>query len=72
VSRRRGYQLIDSVSFVRKLESVNVNQNAEMVHIETPVLPSNERQIRPLLTDLQHDGERIHVWAEVAKAGTES
>ncbi len=69
VSRSRGFRLIDSVSFVRKLESVNVNENAKIVHIEKPVLPSNERQIRPLLTDLQHDGERIHVWAEVANSG---
>jgi hypothetical protein len=36
---------------------------------ETPVLPSNERQIRPLMTDLSHDSERLHVWNEVTNSG---
>jgi len=45
-----------------------VNQNTELVYSESPVLPKNEAQIRPLLTDLQHDGERIHVWQEVVQA----
>lgn len=69
VSRRRGYQLLDSVNFVRKLEHANVNGNDEIVHKKEPVLPSNEWQIRPLLTDLAHDGERIHVWQEVVNSG---
>jgi len=38
--------------------AVNRTQNAEMGPVENPVLPTSERQIRPLLTDLQHDGER--------------
>jgi len=69
VSRRRGYQLVDSVSFMRKLEAVNVRQNIELAHTKAPVLPSNERQIRPLLTDLNHDGERLKVWQDVVQDG---
>jgi len=46
-----------------------VAQNAELGHKEEPVLPSNERQMRPLIEKLKHDGERIHVWAEVANSG---
>ena len=69
VSRRHGQRLICGVEFIRKLSAPDATQNAEMGRIETPVLPSNERQIRPLLTDLQHDGERLHVWQEVVQAG---
>lgn len=69
LNRSRGYQLLDSVSFVRKLEHANVHQNAILVDKKMPVLPSNERQIRPLLTSLKHDGERIHVWQQVVQSG---
>jgi len=47
----------------------NLTKNAEIGQAEKPVLPKNEAQIRPLLTDLQHDGERLHVWQEVVQAG---
>ena len=57
------------VTFIRKLSAPEANKNTEIVRLKAPVLPSNEGQIRPLLTDLQHDGERIHVWAEVANSG---
>jgi len=46
-----------------------VHKNTEIVHIEKPVLPSSERQVRPLIDYLKHDGERIHVWQEVVQAG---
>jgi hypothetical protein len=69
ITDRHGRRLMCGVDFLRKLTETNRTQNAEMGPAETPVLPSNERQIRPLLTDLQHDGERIHVWAEVVQAG---
>ena len=65
----RGYQLLNAVDFLRKIQAPKVNENAKIVYSEQPVLPSNEWQIRPLLRDLQHDGERIHVWAEVANSG---
>jgi len=69
ITDRHGRRLMCGVDFLRKLTETNRTQNAEMGPAETPVLPSNERQIRPLLTDLQHDGERIHVWSEVVQAG---
>ena len=69
ITKMRGYQLLNSVEFVLKLSTPKVNQNTELVYSEPSVLPTNERQIRPLLTDLQHDGERIHVWQEVASSG---
>lgn len=69
MSRSRGYQLLDSVSLMLKLSSPDVHKNAEIVDTKPAILPSNEGQIRPLLTDLQHDGERIHVWQEVASSG---
>jgi len=69
ITDRRGQQLMRGVTFIRKLSAPEANENAKIVRLEKPVLPSNEWQIRPLLTDLQHDGERIHVWAEVANSG---
>lgn len=67
--RRYGQRLLNGAEFVLKLEHLNAAQNSEMGRIKASVLPSNERQIRPLLTDLNHDGERIHVWNEVANSG---
>jgi len=58
-----------STVFVQKLIANNVAQNAELGDKKEPVLPSNERQIRPLVEKLKHDGERIHVWQEVVQAG---
>jgi hypothetical protein len=52
-----------------KLGCVSDPQNEKMGIKETPVLPTNERQIRPLLTDLNNDSERLHVWNEVANSG---
>ena len=66
---RYGQRLMRGVEFIRKLTSPEANKNTEIVRLKAPVLPSNEGQIRPLLTALQHDGERIHVWAEVANSG---
>lgn len=69
ITKMRGYQLLNAVNFLRKLEAAKVNQNDKMVYSETQLLPTNERQIRPLLTDLEHDGERIYVWQEVVNSG---
>ena len=69
ITDRRGQQLMRGVTFIRKLSAPEANENAKIVRLEKPVLPSSEWQIRPLLTDLSHDGERIHVWAEVANSG---
>jgi hypothetical protein len=65
----RGYQLLNSVEFILKLTAPKVNGNEKIVYSETPILPSNEWQIRPLLTDLKHDAERVHVWNEVTNSG---
>ena len=46
-----------------------MRENEKIAHKETPVLPSNEWQIRPLLTCLEHDGERIYVWNDVVQTG---
>lgn len=69
---RRGQQLMRAIEFILKLTTPEANKNTEFVRLEAPVLPANEGQIRPLLTDLNHDGERIHVWNEVAKAAVKT
>ena len=47
----------------------NVNQNAFLVHISPADLPRNERQIRPLIENLEHNGERLKVWSDVVATG---
>ncbi|MBF0260089.1 MAG: hypothetical protein HQK62_14895 [Desulfamplus sp.] len=49
--------------------SQKVSQNGELGHFSEPILPKNERQIRPLLEKLKHNGERIKVWCEVVGTG---
>jgi len=66
---RYGQRLMRGVEFIRKLTSPEANKNTEIVRLKAPVLPSNEGQIRPLLTDLQHDGERLKVWQDVVQDG---
>jgi len=61
-SARYGRMLISGVEFVQKLEyntKFDSDKNGTIVPISAPVLPQNEGQIRPLLTCLNHDGERI-------------
>jgi hypothetical protein len=67
--RTYGRRLLNSVEFILKLTAPKVNGNEKIVYSETPILPSNEWQIRPLLTDLKHDAERVHVWNEVTNSG---
>ncbi len=64
-----GRRLLNAAEFILKLECSDDAKNAEIGIKTKPVLPKNEAQIRPLLTDLNHDGERIHVWQEVVQAG---
>jgi len=64
--------LISGVEFVQKLEyntKFDSDKNGTIVPISTLVLPQNEGQVRPLLTCLNHDGERIKVWADVVQDG---
>ena len=70
--RSRGYQLMKSAEFIQIAEKFipqNVHQNNKLVDKIEPVLPKNERQIRPLLEKLKHNGERIKVWCEVVGTG---
>ncbi len=45
-------------------EAENVTQNAVLGNISPADLPRNERQIRPLIEKLEHNGERLKVWAD--------
>ena len=70
--RKRGYQLMQSAEFMQIAEKIvpeNVAQKDELCNISESILPKNERQIRPLLEKLKHNGERIKVWCEVIGTG---
>jgi len=72
IARRTGYQQLAAAEFIQKLEHSSKIDSAELcaiAHKNTPVLPANEGQIRPLLTCLNHDGERLKVWADVVQDG---
>lgn len=64
-----GYRLLNSAEFVLKLTAPKVSGNEKTGYSKTPVLPENEWQIRPLLDDLNHDGERFYVWNDVVQTG---
>ena len=77
ISRRRGYQLMDSAEFMLmavKKHTEIVHKNEEIVHNEEPVLPKNEGQVRPLIEKAKSDGEKLnngeklHVWDNVVKS----
>jgi hypothetical protein len=72
LSARHGQRMIAGVEFVQKLDYCNKNDSEkgdQLVALNPPVLPQNEGQVRPLLTCLNHDGERIKVWADVVQDG---
>ena len=72
IARRTGYQQLAAAEFVQKLDFCSKNNTVEMcaiAHKNAIELPANESQVRPLIECLNHDGERLHVWQEVAKAG---
>jgi hypothetical protein len=67
-SRIRGHRLMKSAEFMQiaqKNLTEKVAQNGELGDFSEVILPKNERQIRPLLEKLKHNGERIKVWCEV-------
>jgi phage N-6-adenine-methyltransferase len=67
-SRQRGYQLLDAASLTQKIEflqSENLTEKGENCKQIVDILPANEGQIRPLLTSLKTDSERIAVWKNV-------
>ena len=69
---RQGQRLIRSAEFMQialKNHADNATENYKFGRVEDVVLPTSEWQIRPLLEKLNHDGERLHVWAEVISCG---
>ena len=72
IARRTGYQQLAAAEFIQKLEFCGKKDSDELcaiAHKTDAVLPANEGQIRPLLTCLNHDGERLKVWADVVRDG---
>jgi len=64
----RGYQLLDAASLTQKIEFLQseiLTDKDEKLPPLVQLLPENERQIRPLLTSLKTDSERIAVWKNV-------
>lgn len=69
---RRGQRLMRSAEFMQILEKnpvENAAQNDKMGRQEDVILPKNERQIRPLIEKLEHNGQRIEVWARAVDSG---
>ena len=50
-------------------DAEKVAQKAILGDISPADLPRNERQIRPLIEKLEHNGERLKVWADVVATG---
>lgn len=83
ISRRHGHRMTTAAEFMRSALKIasekpalegdsgaeNVTQNAVLGHISQADLPRNERQIRPLIEQLEHNGERLKVWADVVATG---
>lgn len=72
ITRSRGYRLLSGVELVQKLAYCTENDSEKLSPIgdkKTIDLPENEAQVRPLIECLEHDGERLHVWQEVAQSG---
>lgn len=69
ITRQTGYRQLASAEFLQKLSYIDSVKMSPMGDKNTINLPENERQIRPLIENLATDGERIHVWQEVAQSG---
>lgn len=83
IGRTRGHQMVSAAEFMRTaLKFVsekpalegdsgadNVHKKGVFVNISAPDLPRNEGQIRPLIEKLEHNGERLKVWADVVATG---
>ena len=69
---RRGQQLMRSAEFMQiavKNQAKNANEKDKNVRIENAILPKSEWQVRPLIEKLNHNGERLKVWANVVETG---
>jgi len=63
-SEQHGYRMIDSAETYQLLDHEKLTQKDDLGELSEPVLPENERQIRPLL-ELETYGEKAHVWRTV-------
>jgi len=52
-----------------KNQAKNANEKDKNVRIENAILPKSEWQVRPLIEKLNHNGERLKVWANVVETG---
>jgi len=67
--KRRGYQLMKSAELMQIMTNQKVHKKEEFVHKKEPVLPANEGQTRSLIEKLEHNGQRLKVWASVVETG---
>ena len=58
-SEQHGYRMIDSAETYQLLDHEKLTQKDDLGELSEPVLPENERQIRPLL-ELETYGEKAH------------
>ena len=66
---RQAEKVNKNAVFVDFSPAENVTKKAGFGHISPADLPRNERQIRPLIEQLEHNGERLKVWADVVATG---
>ena len=64
-SKQRGHQLMNSAEFMLQITYQKVNKKGKSVDFSEPVYPANEGQVRPLINNLKHNGERLKVWGDV-------
>ena len=72
IKKSQGYRLLSGVELVQKLAFCTENDSGILSPIgdkNAIELPANESQVRPLIDCLSNDGERLHVWQEVAQSG---
>ena len=62
-AKASGYQLVGAADFTQKLQL----KTSAIADKKAEVLPENESQVRPLLTGLKTDSERVKVWDEVVE-----
>jgi len=83
ISKQHGHRMTQAAEFMRTalkfasekpalegvFEGEKVTQNAILGDFSQADLPRNERQVRPLIENLEHNGERLKVWADVVATG---
>jgi len=71
-THQHGLRLIRTAEFMQKITHCIENDSVKtepIGSVSAIKLPANEGQIRPLLTCLNHDGERLKVWQDVVQDG---